>query len=289
MLSCGCFWAFARLPGSALSRHVFVCAHSRRGKRRTLLAPLPQGAPEATPRAFFPRDPAGSDAPPPGWAGPAGACAHPHQCRSGNRRARARKDLPAENIVAEPAKRDTAAAIALGVAWVSLRDARATMWCCRPITHQGYRGISNDAAHRRGRGGADRRTGDHRHRAHLGLPGLRLHRGRSARRDPPTCRAQPAVHEVMSFREKPNAELAERFLRQGTFRWNAGMFIWSIPAILSAFNRHAPALAKFIEQYHSSRQIASAGPRGFPGAAEDLDRLCHHGKGGAGADGGGRL
>ena len=37
------------------------------------------------------------------------------------------KALPAENIVAEPAKRDTAAAIALGVAWVSLRDARATM------------------------------------------------------------------------------------------------------------------------------------------------------------------
>src|SRR5215213_7371962 len=35
--------------------------------------------------------------------------------------------LPKENIVAEPAKRDTAAAIALGVGWISLRAADATM------------------------------------------------------------------------------------------------------------------------------------------------------------------
>src|SRR5205823_10379516 len=35
--------------------------------------------------------------------------------------------LPAENIVAEPAKRDTAAAIALGAGLISLRDSSATM------------------------------------------------------------------------------------------------------------------------------------------------------------------
>src|SRR5688572_4830090 len=35
--------------------------------------------------------------------------------------------IPAENIVAEPAKRDTAAAIALGVGWVAARAPGATM------------------------------------------------------------------------------------------------------------------------------------------------------------------
>ena len=35
--------------------------------------------------------------------------------------------LPAENIVAEPAKRDTAAAIALGVGWIARRAENATM------------------------------------------------------------------------------------------------------------------------------------------------------------------
>jgi len=37
------------------------------------------------------------------------------------------KDLPPENIVAEPAKRDTAAAVALGAGWVAARDHGATM------------------------------------------------------------------------------------------------------------------------------------------------------------------
>src|SRR3954469_25645429 len=35
--------------------------------------------------------------------------------------------LPRENIVAEPAKRDTAAAVALGAGWVAARDHSATM------------------------------------------------------------------------------------------------------------------------------------------------------------------
>src|SRR4029079_19253402 len=37
------------------------------------------------------------------------------------------KKIPRENIVAEPAKRDTAAAIALGVGWVAAREPHATM------------------------------------------------------------------------------------------------------------------------------------------------------------------
>src|SRR5207302_7774558 len=40
-------------------------------------------------------------------------------------------DLPSANIVAEPAKRDTAPAIALGASWVSLRDPQAVM-CVLP-------------------------------------------------------------------------------------------------------------------------------------------------------------
>src|ERR1041385_2538930 len=36
-------------------------------------------------------------------------------------------NFPKENILAEPAKRDTAAAIALGPGWVAVRDHAATM------------------------------------------------------------------------------------------------------------------------------------------------------------------
>ena len=37
------------------------------------------------------------------------------------------KDIPAGNIIAEPSKRDTAAAVALGVAWVAARNHTAAM------------------------------------------------------------------------------------------------------------------------------------------------------------------
>src|SRR5207302_7562554 len=55
-----------------------------------------------------------------------------------------------------------------------------------------------------------------------------------------------AIHRVLRFREKPNIDLAASFLRKGNFRWNAGMFVWSVPTVLSEFNRHAPELADFI-------------------------------------------
>jgi len=57
-----------------------------------------------------------------------------------------------------------------------------------------------------------------------------------------------AIHRVVRFREKPNPDLAESFLRKGNFRWNAGMFVWSVPTVLSEFNRQTPELADFISQ-----------------------------------------
>ncbi|MDY0904204.1 mannose-1-phosphate guanylyltransferase [Pedobacter sp. CFBP9032] len=48
------------------------------------------------------------------------------------------------------------------------------------------------------------------------------------------------LHKVKTFTEKPNLELAKSFIQSGDFLWNAGIFIWSARAILSAFERHLP-------------------------------------------------
>src|SRR5438876_9436313 len=72
--------------------------------------------------------------------------------------------------------------------------------------------------------------------------------------------AKIAVHHLVRFREKPNIDLAESFLRKGNFRWNAGMFVWPVPTVLSEFNRHAPELADFISQVRSPK---------------DLDKILH--------------
>jgi len=66
------------------------------------------------------------------------------------------------------------------------------------------------------------------------------------------------IHRVVRFREKPNPDLAESFLRKGNFRWNAGMFVWSVPTVLSEFNRRAPELADFISQLRAQGKFENA-------------------------------
>jgi len=49
------------------------------------------------------------------------------------------------------------------------------------------------------------------------------------------------------FREKPDSETAEKFLEEGSYKWNSGMFVWSVSTIMDAFKKHAPDLAKGAE------------------------------------------
>ena len=49
------------------------------------------------------------------------------------------------------------------------------------------------------------------------------------------------------FVEKPDRETAEQYLRDGHYVWNAGIFIWSVKAILTAFETHLPEIAQQIQ------------------------------------------
>lgn len=50
------------------------------------------------------------------------------------------------------------------------------------------------------------------------------------------------IKKVINFTEKPDYTRAKTFLAEGNYVWNAGIFIWSAKAILSAFNTHLPAM-----------------------------------------------
>lgn len=50
------------------------------------------------------------------------------------------------------------------------------------------------------------------------------------------------VFEVNKFKEKPNYETAEKFLKNGNFFWNSGMFLWKLETILNAFANHQPQI-----------------------------------------------
>ncbi len=157
-------------------------------------------------------------------------------------------EVPKENIVAEPSKRDTAAAVALGAGWVAARDHSATM-VVLPADHV----INDTVAFQKTLSVAAAAAEETGALVTIGIkptwacPGYGyIEQGAAVR-----LRVEGAgasVHRVVRFREKPNADLAESFLRKGNFRWNAGMFVWSVPSVLSEFNRHTPELANFISQ-----------------------------------------
>ena len=51
-----------------------------------------------------------------------------------------------------------------------------------------------------------------------------------------------AAYEVKTFTEKPNVELAKVFMESGEFYWNSGLFIWSLPTIAREMGRLIPEI-----------------------------------------------
>lgn len=62
--------------------------------------------------------------------------------------------------------------------------------------------------------------------------------------------AAPGVHKVKTFTEKPNLELAKTFLASGDFLWNAGIFTWKVKTIVNAFEKFLPEM---FEVFHAER------------------------------------
>src|SRR5882762_5955424 len=50
------------------------------------------------------------------------------------------------------------------------------------------------------------------------------------------------VYKVKTFTEKPNLELARTFLSSGDFLWNAGIFVWQVKNIIQAFEKYLPEM-----------------------------------------------
>ncbi len=56
------------------------------------------------------------------------------------------------------------------------------------------------------------------------------------------------VKKVKTFTEKPELELAKKFVDSGDFVWNAGIFIWSIETITKAFHEYLKDMAVIFEE-----------------------------------------
>ena len=50
------------------------------------------------------------------------------------------------------------------------------------------------------------------------------------------------VYKVKTFTEKPDIELAKKFLLSGDFLWNAGIFAWRTESIIKCFEKYLPEI-----------------------------------------------
>lgn len=172
-------------------------------------------------------------------------------------------ELPAENIFAEPAKRDTAPAVALGVALVAARNPDATMMVLPSDQLINdtveYQSVMRDAMTVASENEALVTVGI---KPTWACPSFGyIERGGPAKLGE-TLRHHP--HEVTRFREKPAPELAQTFLDQGNFAWNAGMFIWSVATVTKELAQHTPELADFISEISRTDDVTGSVGEKFP-------------------------
>ena len=55
------------------------------------------------------------------------------------------------------------------------------------------------------------------------------------------------IKKVKNFKEKPAIDLAKEYIASGEYVWNAGIFVWSIPAIINAFQSYQPGLHEIFD------------------------------------------
>lgn len=150
----------------------------------------------------------------------------------------AQAEIAPAAILIEPAARNTAPAILAAALALAARDPEALMLVA-PSDH-----VIPDAARFRAavqaaapEAAAGRLVtfGIRPDRAETGYGWLELG-------TPPDGDFAPLPQPLLRFVEKPDAATAAGLLASGRHLWNAGIFLFSVPAILAAFAKHAPDL-----------------------------------------------
>lgn len=55
------------------------------------------------------------------------------------------------------------------------------------------------------------------------------------------------IYRVDSFKEKPDIETAEQYIRKSNYLWNAGIFVWNVNTIVNSFRLLQPEIASLFE------------------------------------------
>ena len=60
--------------------------------------------------------------------------------------------------------------------------------------------------------------------------------------------ATEGIVKVASFKEKPSLEVAQAYLDEGGYFWNAGIFVWNVATIEAELRRYAPQICGVMDE-----------------------------------------
>ena len=58
----------------------------------------------------------------------------------------------------------------------------------------------------------------------------------------------PEVEKVEMFKEKPDYDTAVKFVSEGNYFWNSGIFLWTLEGIMQAFKQYLPEMVEVFEK-----------------------------------------
>ena len=166
-------------------------------------------------------------------------------------------EIPASHIIAEPAARNTAPCIALACWKIKSIYSEANVVVTPADAYvpdiQAFAKTVNTALDFTG-------TGDGI--VCIGIAPTSPHTGYGYIHAPAE---EGAVVKVAAFKEKPSLEVAQQYLREGGYWWNAGIFVWNLRTIEGELRAYAPGICDIMDQIASHF--------GKPDEAESLERL----------------
>lgn len=145
-------------------------------------------------------------------------------------------DLPPENILCEPSRKNTAPCIAYISYKLQQLNPKANL-ICAPADHiilepENFKKTCLEALHF---------TSHIKALVTLGIKPTYPNTGYGYIQYEPMA-VTDNVYKVRTFTEKPDLELAKAFISSGDFLWNAGIFVWQIKNIIHAFEQFLPEM-----------------------------------------------
>lgn len=150
-------------------------------------------------------------------------------------------ELPIENIIAEPSRKNTAPCIAYISYKLLLKDPEAAL-IVAPSDHmildaENFNKITAKALDF---------VKNIKSLVTLGIKPTHPNTGYGYIQHEP-MQVADGIYKVKTFTEKPNLELAKTFIASGDFLWNAGIFVWQVKQVMKAFEQYQSEMFELFE------------------------------------------